>query len=218
VSSPEAGRKKRILVTAGPTREKIDPLRFISNYSTGAFGYAIADEARRRGCLVTLVSGPTALTPPAGVRCIRVESARDMRKAVLREFPSADCVIMAAAVADWRARFRKEKIKRGRGRISLGLAENPDILADLGRRKADKVLVGFALETEDLRKNAGAKLREKHLDLIIANRHRETSPAFGDGAATVLMIDRFGNETNVSRKSKKKVAEIILDKVSRFLI
>lgn len=209
--------KGRILVTAGPTRERIDPIRFLSNYATGTFGYAIAREAKRRGFSVVLVSGPTPLEAPRGVKVIRVETALEMRRAVTREFPKTDCVIMAAAVSDWRPKAAVAKIKRGGAKRVLELIENPDILAGLGRKKREKALVGFALETEAVRKNAALKLRKKNLDLIVANRHGKDSPAFGDTPTGILMIDRLGNETVSSGKSKERLAAIILDKVSRFL-
>jgi phosphopantothenoylcysteine decarboxylase/phosphopantothenate--cysteine ligase len=212
-------KKLSILVTAGPTRERIDPIRFISNYSTGTFGYEIAKEAGRRGHAVTLISGPTALEIPKGVKSVRVESALDMKRAVERAFAKADCIIMAAAVSDWRVRdVVSAKMKRRSGRKRLELAENPDILAELGKKKGGKVLVGFALETEDLEKNALKKLREKNLDLIVANRLNRKSTVFGDRFLDILMLDRFLNKKTLSRKSKKEAAKIILDKVEEFTL
>ncbi len=210
---------RRILVTAGPTRERIDPIRFISNYSTGTFGYKIADEARRRGFSVTLISGPTELKAPRGVKFIRVENALDMRRAVEREFPGSDCVIMASAVSDWRPRSAaKDKIKRRAGRYALEMIENPDILGGLGRKKGKKVLVGFALETEELVKNAGRKLKEKNLDFIIANKPSPRSTVFGDNPASISILDRFGGCARYFKRTKRELAKIILDKVSRINI
>jgi len=208
----------KILVTAGPTREKIDPVRFISNYSTGTFGYEIAREAVRRGHDVTLVSGPTHLKAPDGAKLVKVESALEMRREVMRRAQSAGCVIMAAAVCDWRARKPSPgKIKR-RGRIrALELEENPDILAGLGAKKRG-VLVGFALETERLEKNALAKLKKKNLDIIVANRIAAKSGVFGPGLTDVLIIDRFHGRGIYRRRTKKELAEIILDKVSKIKI
>lgn len=209
--------KSRVLVTAGPTREKIDPVRFISNYSTGIFGYAIAEEAKNRGHAVTLVSGPTALRKPAGIRFIPVESALDMRRAVLKEFSRSRLVIMAAAVSDWRAKISGEsKLKKSRGKKALELVENPDILKELGKRKNGRVLVGFALETENLRKNAIKKLKEKNLDIIIANQLSGKGRAFGNKPVTIIMIDRHGNEETFRRDSKREMAKIILDKALQF--
>jgi phosphopantothenoylcysteine decarboxylase/phosphopantothenate--cysteine ligase len=205
----------RILVTAGPTREKIDPVRFISNYSTGTFGYAIAAEARKRGYRVTLVSGPTALEKPKGVRSVDVESALQMKEVVLREAKNADCIIMAAAVADWRPRSPSNaKIKKSSRAVCLRLVKNPDIVKELGRQKGARILVGFALETEDLLKNAVKKLREKRLDLIIANKLEPGSDVFGSGPAKILIIDSSGSKCEVRAGSKADLAKIILDKLS----
>lgn len=205
--------KRRIIVAAGPTREKIDPVRFISNYSTGTFGYEIARQARRRGWTVTLISGPTALKTPAGVKIVRVESALEMRSAVLKELPAAECVIMAAAVSDWRAKAAKRKIKRGSGSVALKLIENPDILKEAARGKGDRVLVGFALETENLTDNAIKKLVDKDLDIIVANRTGGGNDAFGNILTDVCIIDRSGNKECFKRKTKKMLAGKILDKV-----
>ncbi len=224
----------KILVTAGPTREKIDPVRFISNYSTGTFGYEIAGEAARRGHDVTLVSGPTSLEAPKGVRIVMVESALDMRREVQKRARSAGCVIMAAAVCDWRARsplrektkrhpsassgWRPESIEGRQGRgITLQLNENPDILKELGNDKKG-ILVGFALETENLENNALAKLKNKNLDLIVANRLTKKRGLFGAGLTDVLMIDSLYRKDIYRRRTKKALAKIILDKVSNFKI
>lgn len=207
---------KNILVTAGPTRERIDPVRFISNYSTGTFGYDIAREAKRRRCSVTLVSGPSSLKPPCGIKFIKVESTTDMRKAVLDNFSKANCVIMAAAVADWRPKYSaKRKIKKEK-RKTIELIENTDILAEIGARKKDKIIVGFALETENLERNALKKLKDKNLDLIAANRLSKKEGVFGDSAINLVTIDRFGNKTRIAGKSKKELAKVILDKIFRF--
>lgn len=209
---------RRILITAGPTRERIDPIRFISNYSTGVFGYKIADEARRRGLSVTLISGPTELRAPGGVKLIRVESALDMDRAVSKAFPKADCVIMAAAVSDWRVKaIASHKIKRHGGK-TLQLVENPDIISRLGRRKGKKVLACFALETDDLVKNARGKLKKKNVDFIIANRHNPRSLSFGDNKTDILILDKFGGKEYIYGKSKGELAKIILDKALKFKI
>lgn len=201
-----------ILVTAGPTREKIDPVRFISNYSTGTFGYEIAREAARRGHKVVLVSGPTQLDAPCGVKVVRVESAVEMLRAVRRRAGAADYVIMAAAVSDWRMRIvQNSKIKRSKGVRVLKLLENPDILSELGKNKRG-VLVGFALETEALEKNAAAKLKAKNLDMIVANRIAKGEGIFGDGKTDIVIIDKSGIRQKYRRKTKKELAKIILDK------
>ena len=206
---------KTVLVAAGPTRERIDPVRFISNRSTGAFGYEIAREAIRRGMRAVLVSGPTELVPPRGARLVRVESALEMRRAVMKELPAADFVVMAAAVCDWRLRKSpaRSKIKRHGGRMRLELVENPDIAAEVGRKKGKRTLVGFALETESLEKNAREKLKEKNLDVIVANRLSPAKDVFGPGRTDVIIIDRVGHKTVVRNKSKRELAEIIVGKM-----
>lgn len=207
---------KNILIAAGPTRERIDPVRFISNYSTGTFGYTIAKEAKRRKLSVTLVSGPTSLKAPQGVKFIPVESSLDMRKAVLAEFPKTDCMIMTAAVADWRPKYpAKRKIKKRKRQI-LELVENPDILAQIGAQKKKRIVIGFALETENLEKTALKKLKNKNLDMIIANRLTKEANIFGDQKLDVVTLDRFGGRTRIFNKSKKELAKIILDKALRF--
>lgn len=204
---------KRILVTAGPTRERIDPVRFISNYSTGTFGYEIARQAKRRRLSVTLVSGPTALKAPKGVKFIKVESSLDMRRAVLAGFRKADCVIMTAAVADWRPVYSaRRKIKKS-PRKTIELVENPDILAEIGAKKKDRIAVGFALETENLGIRALKKLKDKNLDLIVANRLGNGADIFGDKKIDVITVDRFGNRSKIYNKTKRELAGIILDKV-----
>lgn len=162
---------KKVLVSAGPTIEDIDPVRFIGNRSTGKMGYAVAGEARARGAEVTLVSGPTGLEPPAGVETVRVRSAAEMRQAMAAIAGKADIIIMAAAVADYApAEHARSKIKKGPAELTLRLVKTPDILKGLGEsKKRGQVLVGFAAETDDIEKNAAKKLREKKLDLVAAN-------------------------------------------------
>lgn len=212
-------KRKTILITAGPTREKIDPVRFISNYSTGTFGYEIAREARKRGYKVILVSGPGSLGAPSGIRTIRVESACDMKKAVMKNIRKAGCLIMASAVSDWRVkRPSGGKIKRRGGRISLELIQNPDILKEAAGFKKDRIFVGFALETKGLVKNALKKLKEKKLDFIVANRLGRDRAIFGDNKTDVIIMDSCGAKTRLRRKSKKELAQIVLDKVEEFNI
>ncbi len=213
-----SGVIKHILVTAGPTREKIDPVRYISNYSTGVFGYEIASAAKSRGLSVTLVSGPTLLTAPKGVKFVSVESADDMRTAVLKFLTWSDCVIMTAAVADWRPKYSTKRKMKKLGARSIELVENPDILAEVGRLKKNTVVVGFALETENLEKNALKKLKEKNLDIIVANRLSPKRSVFGDKTIDVVTIDRFGNRTRILNKRKAALAKIILDKALKFRI
>ena len=207
---------KSILVTAGPTREKIDPVRFISNYSTGTFGYELAREAGQRGCKVTLVSGPSGLTPPRGVKFISVETAEEMSRAI-RKNP-ADCLIMAAAVCDWKAaKVSAKKLKKEGAIKTLRLKRNPDILKELGRRKRG-LAVGFALETENLEKNAIKKLKDKNLDIIIANRLGKKKPLFGLNNIDIIIIDRRGIKERYKNSSKKTLSKIILDKVLNYNI
>lgn len=163
-------KRKTVLITAGPTREYIDPVRFISNASSGKMGYALAEEARKLGARVILVSGPTDLKPPKGIRFIPVISAFQMKKQVDKVFPKADYVISTAAVSDYRpAKKSKKKIKKTSKYLNLKLIQNPDILESLGRKKTKQKLIGFALETGNIIKEARKKLKQKNLDLIIAN-------------------------------------------------
>lgn len=212
----------RIVVTAGPTRERIDPVRFISNYSTGSMGFAIAGEARQRGHSVALVAGPVGLARPRGVRVIPVEDARGMKRAVAREFRRADALIMAAAVCDWRpAQVKRGKLKKkpstqrpgGGNALSLALRENPDILGEAGRKKGERVVVGFALETGRVLRNAREKLRAKNLDFIVANRLAPGKTVFGGHRADFLIIDRLGRLWRYPGSTKRRLASRIIDKV-----
>ncbi|MDD5427897.1 MAG: phosphopantothenoylcysteine decarboxylase [Candidatus Omnitrophica bacterium] len=214
----KSAKKTTVLVAAGPTREKIDPVRFISNYSTGTFGYEIAGEAARRGYKTVLVSGPVHLTAPSAMKLVRIESALEMRREVKKLAAQADCVIMAAAVCDWRpGSAGRQKIKRKKGATTLRLKENPDILKELGENKKS-VLVGFALETENLEKNALEKLKKKNLDLVVANKLTKKSGLFGDRLTDVLMIDKYFRKTIYRRRTKRELAKIILDKALKFKI
>lgn len=215
-----ASARPRVVVTAGPTREPIDAVRFISNYSTGTFGYEIAAEAARRGCRVTLISGPTALAAPRLVRVVNVESALEMRDAVRKAVRDADCLIMAAAVSDWRPRHRSaRKLKRRGRRTILELTENPDILREAGRAgRPGMVVAGFALETEGLEKNALAKLRAKRADFIVANRLDAKRGLFGDKTIDITIFDRLGKRKAWRGKTKKQLAKIVLDKAFSFNI
>jgi len=212
-----SGGRLHFVITAGPTREPLDPVRFLSNYSTGTMGYALAEEAARRGHSVVLISGPSALPRPKGVRTISVETALQMRKAILRVFGGSDAVIMAAAVCDWRPLApARRKIKRSgntKRPLTLRLVENPDILGELGKIKKREILVGFALETEQLRENAIRKLALKNLDLIVANRHHPGKSVFGRLRATFVIIDRTGTKTTLRNVSKSLAAKAVVDKV-----
>ncbi len=203
---------ERLLITAGPTREPLDPVRYLSNRSSGKMGYALARAAARRGAEVALVSGPTALDCPAGVRLIPVVTAADMRDAVVKEFATATAVVMAAAVADYRPVVTADrKIKRGKGPIELRLEPNPDIVKELGQNKDGKVMIGFAAETEDLTANAAKKLREKNLDMIVANNVAEAGSGFDGDTNIATILDRTGVSQSLPLMSKDELADRIYD-------
>jgi phosphopantothenoylcysteine decarboxylase/phosphopantothenate--cysteine ligase len=207
---------KRILVTAGPTREPFDPVRFITNYSSGKMGYALAIVARRRGAAVTLISGPTALLVPSGVDFIPVSSAVEMREAVMQHFKAADMVIKSAAVADFRPSTRADdKIKKKSGPLTLTLERNPDILAEIGKKKEGRILIGFAMESEDLVENAKAKLLKKNLDLIVANDVKQSGAGFQTDTNIVKILDRAGGIEELPLMDKMEVADRILDRAKR---
>ena len=203
---------ERLLITAGPNREPLDPVRYLSNRSSGKMGYALASAALRRGAEVALVSGPTGLTAPAGARLIPVTTAAEMRDAVLREYGQCTAVIMAAAVSDYRvASVSEQKIKRGTGPLELRLEPNPDILKELGAKKNGKWLVGFAAETEDLAANAQKKLREKNLDMVIANNVAEAGSGFDGDTNIATIVDRAGAVRSLPLMSKDELADRIYD-------
>ncbi len=203
---------KKILVTAGGTEEALDPVRFLGNRSTGRMGYAIAEAAVRRGAEVVLVSGPTSIPVPAGVRAIKVRSAREMEQAVLSEYDSVDAVIKSAAVADYRPKeISSQKIKKSDGELTLTLVRNPDILYELGQRKKHQVLVGFAAETNDLETYARKKLEKKNLDFIVANDVSAKDAGFGTDTNRVQIFYRDGREESQPLMSKAKLAGLILD-------
>jgi phosphopantothenoylcysteine decarboxylase/phosphopantothenate--cysteine ligase len=204
---------RSILVTAGPTREPIDPVRYISNRSSGKMGYAIAEAARRRGAKVTLVSGPTAITPPGGVALTRVTTAAEMHKAVMDALPSQQIVIKAAAVADFTpVSVADSKIKK-RDEMMLALQKAPDILADIGASSPRPFIVAFAAETDDLESNAREKLVRKNADLIVANDVADASIGFDSDQNAVTVIARDGSSTKIERAPKIVIANRILDLV-----
>lgn len=206
----------RVLVTAGPTREPFDPVRFITNHSSGKMGYALARAAAWRGAEVTLVSGPVSLETPAGVERVDVSSAQDMADAVLQRFPTCDVLIMAAAVGDYRPETAAEnKIKKA-GDMTVRLTRNPDILAAIAdMRREDQCVIGFCMETQDLRANAEDKLRRKRLDYIVANDLREPDAGFGGDNNTVMILSADGGCEQLPNMSKLDAANRILDKVRR---
>ena len=206
---------ERVLVTAGPTREEIDPVRFLSNHSSGKMGYAIARAAWRRGAEVTLVTGPSCLPLPWGVSCVVVESAAQMYDAVMARGGESTVVIKAAAVADYRPVARAgEKIKKQGDVMTLDLVRNRDILAELGKMKGHRVLVGFAAETADLLANARKKLDGKNLDLLVANDVTEPGAGFTVDTNIVRLLHRDGSVDEPGLQSKEAVANLILDRVA----
>ncbi|MBE9542678.1 MAG: bifunctional phosphopantothenoylcysteine decarboxylase/phosphopantothenate--cysteine ligase CoaBC [Proteobacteria bacterium] len=204
----------KVLITAGPTIEFIDPVRMITNRSTGKMGYAIARTARRRGAEVTLVTGPTHLDPPKGIHMLNVETAEEMREAVMDHYRGKDVVIKAAAVSDYRPLNKaKEKQKKKVGQTIVEMIPTPDILAELGKDKGDSILVGFAAETTDHVANALDKIKKKNLDLIVLNDVSKDDRGFAAETNEVRMIDRKGNEEVVPLTSKDEVADKILDRI-----
>jgi phosphopantothenoylcysteine decarboxylase/phosphopantothenate--cysteine ligase len=210
---------QRILVSAGPTQEAIDPVRFISNRSSGKMGYAIAEAAHQRGAEVVLVSGPTSLTAPRGVEVVSVDTGEEMAKQMTARFSWSTVVVMAAAVGDFRPRqsaTRKLK-KAGSTTIALTLEPTTDILAALSARRTTQVLVGFAAETHDLLMNAKAKLASKGLDVIVANDVTRPGAAFGSDRNAVTVLERDGRATEFPLKNKRELADDILDVARRWL-
>jgi phosphopantothenoylcysteine decarboxylase/phosphopantothenate--cysteine ligase len=209
---------KVVIVTAGPTQEPIDPVRHISNRSSGKTGFALAEAARRRGARVILVTGPTHLEAPLGVTCIRIQTALEMRQAVLDHYGVADVVIKTAAVADFRPKFvAQDKVKKDTAELSIPLERNPDILAELGQHKGQRVLVGFAAETQDLMANAAQKVRNKHLDFIVANDISDPSMGFTSDENRVHILDAAGQIEELPTMAKTHMADYILDRVQTVL-
>jgi len=205
---------RKILVTAGPTHEPLDPVRYLGNRSSGKMGYRLAEAARARGAEVILVSGPTSLPDPYGVEIIRVETAAQMNAAVAERFAEVDAVIMAAAVADFRpARVARQKIKKSQGAPTITLEPTADILANLGRRKKRHILVGFSLETDNSAKEAKRKLKDKKLDLVIANNPLLAGAEFGSETNIAAIIDPSGTVTGTGKITKRALADLICDRI-----
>ena len=213
---PKLLKGKKVVITAGPTREYIDPVRFISNPSSGKMGYALAKVAKGMGAEVILITGKTCLKPPYGVKTVEVETVEEMRDAVLKEFSSADVYISAAAIGDYTpVRKSSEKIKKGEGNLILELKRTPDILKLAGeRKKENQIIVGFAAETENLIENAVKKLKKKNLDFIAANDVK--SGVFSSDENRVYLIDKAGEKLEISGK-KEEVAFKILEAVAKRL-
>jgi phosphopantothenoylcysteine decarboxylase/phosphopantothenate--cysteine ligase len=206
---------EHLLVTAGPTREPIDPVRYLSNRSSGKMGYAVATAALRRGARVTLISGPTPLSPPAGALFVPVQTAEEMREAALHHLGNVTIVIKAAAVADYRvARPHATKIKSRKDEgLTLELVPNPDILREIALRKGSRFIVGFAAETDDVRAHAAAKLRAKDVDLLVVNDVSKAGIGFEADDNEVVLLDREGGVVELPRMAKLEVAGAILDRV-----
>jgi phosphopantothenoylcysteine decarboxylase/phosphopantothenate--cysteine ligase len=207
---------KKVLVTAGPTQEPIDPVRFIGNHSSGKMGIAISEELAARGAEVSLVIGPTSLSPAGkGIRTIKVNTAEEMYRACVEAFPSTDVAIMSAAVADYAPLNKSDdKIKKGNEDLSIDLVKTKDILKSLGERKVNgQILVGFALETRNEKEYAVNKLRSKNADLIVMNSLNDQGAGFGVDTNKITIFEKNGNETEYELKSKKEVARDIVDRI-----
>jgi phosphopantothenoylcysteine decarboxylase / phosphopantothenate---cysteine ligase len=209
---------KVVLITAGPTQEPIDPVRHISNRASGKTGFALAEAARQRGARVILITGPTHLEAPFGVKCIRIQTALEMRQAVLDHYAEADVVIKTAAVADFRPKFvAQDKVKKDAAELTIALERNPDILAELGQSKGQRVLVGFAAETQDLMANAAQKVRTKQLDFIVANDISAPDLGFASDDNRVHILDAAGQIEALPTMAKVSLADHILDRVQTVL-
>jgi phosphopantothenoylcysteine decarboxylase/phosphopantothenate--cysteine ligase len=207
---------EKILVTAGPTRENLDPVRYLTNRSSGKMGYALAEAAAKRGARVILVSGPTSLETPAGVDRIDVQTAEEMHRAVLDKIDECSIAFFAAAVSDYRpAQTNSQKIKRDKEPMTLSLDPTPDILASVARTKGDRFIVGFAAETEHVAENARKKLAVKNADLIVANDVTAEGAGFDHDTNVVTLFARDGRDLPLPRMSKSEVAQRVLDEVAR---
>jgi phosphopantothenoylcysteine decarboxylase/phosphopantothenate--cysteine ligase len=201
-----------VLVTAGPTQEPLDPVRYISNRSSGKMGYALAEAAAARGAKVILISGPVHLHEPRGVELVHVRTALEMRQAVLDHMEPATILIKAAAVADYHvAKVAEQKIKKTAARISLEMDPTPDILAELGRKKGDRLLIGFAAETENLRQEARRKLQSKNCDMIVGNLVGQEGTGFESDVNEAVLALATGDVIALPRASKREMADRILD-------
>lgn len=203
---------KNIIVTAGPTIAPIDPVRFITNRSTGKMGYAIAKEARNRGAIVTLISGPTNLEAPNNINVINVSTNEEMKNEVIKRFDDADIVIKSAAVADYKPKnYSNQKIKKGEGDLVIDFTRDNDILMELGNRKEKQILVGFAAESHNLKENAKLKLQRKNLDYIVANDITASDTGFASEDNKVIVLSKEGKEIHLDKMSKEKIASNLFD-------
>lgn len=212
VSTKQDLKGKKVLISAGPTVAPIDPVRFITNRSTGKMGYSLAQEAKNRGAEVVLVSGPTSLESPKGIKKINVNTNEEMKDAILEHYNNSDIVIKSAAVADYKPKeYSKQKIKKGDGDLNLVLTRDNDILKLLGDKKTHQLLVGFAAESNDVVENAKKKLVNKNLDFIIANDITSNETGFGSEDNKVFIISSTGEEKELEKMSKREVASNIFD-------
>ena len=203
---------EQVLITAGPTQEPLDPVRYISNRSSGKMGYALAEAAAARGATVTLISGPVHLDPPRGVEVIRVRTAVEMRDAVFAHLEPASIIVKSAAVADFHlSKVPDQKVKKTAARMSLELDPTPDILAELGRKKGDRLLIGFAAETRNVQQEARRKLEAKNCDMLVGNYVGGTETGFETDQNEVVLVLRTGENIPVPRASKREIADRIFD-------
>lgn len=209
---------RKVVITAGPTREKIDPVRYITNHSSGKMGYAIAEAAVSAGAEVVLISGPVSINAPAGLKLIKVESAEEMYQAAINEFDYADIVIKTAAVSDYRPKVTSvHKMKKQPGDEVLELERTKDILFELGQRKKEQILIGFAAETEQVEEYAKGKLMKKNADMIVANNVTAEGAGFGTDTNIVTLYKKDGSSEKLPLMSKKDVAEKILEEAAKLL-
>ena len=216
LNTPKDLLGKNVLISAGPTQSNIDPVRFITNRSTGKMGYFIAEEAKARGANVTLVSGPTNLIPPQGVKIINVTTNEEMKNAILDNYNNSDIVIKSAAVADYKIKeYSKEKIKKGDNDLVLTFVRDNDILKILGEKKEHQILVGFAAESNNVVENAKKKLINKNLDFIVANDITSSDTGFASDDNKVIILSKDGEEKHLDKMSKRKVASEIFETILR---
>lgn len=210
---------KKVLVTAGPTREPFDPVRFISNPSSGKMGFAIAIEAFKRGAEVILISGPTEQVSLPDIKFVPVITANEMKEEVFRYLSDADVIIMTAAIGDYQpVQYSKQKLKKDKELLVIKLKKTVDILSEIGKRKGNKILIGFAAETEELTKNARKKLKEKNLDIIVANKVGTSESGFQSDFNKAIILDKNGKHEELPLMSKTSLAARILDAIDSFLI
>jgi len=216
--TPKDLKDKKILITAGPTREPLDPVRFISNPSSGKMGFAVARAAEYRGAKVTLITGPTNLLDPNNVAVVRVNTAKEMTLAVLDNFENYDIIIKTAAVSDYRPKdYAEQKLKKDNDELVLSLERTQDILKEISRIKKEQVLVGFAAETEHLERHAEQKMAEKKLDIIVGNIVGHPDTGFGADTNTVTLFYKGGTKENLPKMPKDDVANLLLDRILKIL-